>query len=659
MKLFKLTALALLATLSIPAVSQAPIPALGPPTAEIRAAPPAPAVPAGGATLNRADVEAWLDGFMPFALARGDIAGGVVVVVKDGQVLLQKGYGYSDVARRTPVSADATLFRPGSVSKLITWTAVMQLVEQGRLDLDRDVNQYLDFKIPPYRGQPITLRQIMTHTAGFQESSRHLISNNSDAIPMDRLVKMSLPERIFAPGTTPAYSNYATMLAGYIVQRVSGMSFDDYVDRRVFAPIGMTRSTFRQPLPASLAPMMSKGYPQASQDAKPFETVEPAPAGSMSATGADMAKFMIAHLAQGRGLLRPGTARLMHTPQAAAVPPLDTMALGFYRQDLNGRRVIAHGGDTQFFHSNLQLFLDENVGLFVSVNSGGANGASGPLRSALSQQFAARYFPAPRITARVDPATARKHAQMMAGTYSNSRGFETNFLRILDLFGQPKLGVDKDGALVAGDVTGLANQPRKWIEVAPFVWRDPASGERIAAKLTDGRVMRWSFEPVSPFMVFDRVPWHLDGAWLMPAFFIALVIILLTALAWPVRALARRQYKATVPYAGRRLGVYRSIHGLAWLAILTLAGWFTWVTMAFGDLSLLAGGLDWLLYLVQFLSAVVFVGLFGFALWNAWLAFTEKRRWTSKLWAVLLLFAALILLWVALGFHLIGFGTRY
>ena len=124
------------------------------------------------AALNRADVEAWLDGFMPYALERGDIAGAVVVVVKDGQVLLQKGYGYADVAKRTPVDPETTLFRPGSVSKLFTWTAVMQLVEQGKLDLDADVNEYLDFEIPARDGKPVTLRQIMTHTAGLEETAR-------------------------------------------------------------------------------------------------------------------------------------------------------------------------------------------------------------------------------------------------------------------------------------------------------------------------------------------------------------------------------------------------------------------------------------------------------------------------------------------------------
>ena len=102
---------------------------------------------------DTSDVDAWLDGYMPYAMETGDIAGAVVVVVKDGQVLTERGFGYADVAKRMPVDPSATLFRPGSVSKLFTWTAVMQLVEQGKLDLDADVNTYLDFKIPAARRQ--------------------------------------------------------------------------------------------------------------------------------------------------------------------------------------------------------------------------------------------------------------------------------------------------------------------------------------------------------------------------------------------------------------------------------------------------------------------------------------------------------------------------
>ena len=267
----------------------------------------------GAVPLTKVDVDTWLDGFLPYALSTADIPGAVVTVVKDGQLLTARGFGYADREKRTPVDPDRTLFRPGSVSKLITWTAVMQQVEQGKLDLDKDINTYLDFKIPDYDGKPITLRQVMTHTAGFEEAIKGLIfSDPAHLLPLGDYLKRWTPQRVFAPGTTPAYSNWATSLAGYAVERVSGETFDDYCDKHIFAPLGMTNSTMRQPLPAAMTGQMASGYKPGQDDPGKFEIVGPAPAGSLSSTGTDMAKFMIANLDGGKGLLSPETAAMMH-----------------------------------------------------------------------------------------------------------------------------------------------------------------------------------------------------------------------------------------------------------------------------------------------------------------------------------------------------------
>ena len=135
--------------------------------------------------LTKADFETFLDALIPSQLRNRNIAGAVVSVVKDGQVLFQKGYGYADVEEKKAVLPDQTLFRPGSISKLFTATAVMQLVEQGKLDLDRDVNDYLDFPIPKTYAEPVTLRQLLTHTGGFQETLKNLfVAHESDIKPL-------------------------------------------------------------------------------------------------------------------------------------------------------------------------------------------------------------------------------------------------------------------------------------------------------------------------------------------------------------------------------------------------------------------------------------------------------------------------------------------
>src|SRR5262245_15457728 len=175
-----------------------------------------------------ADTEAWLDGLMPSALHAARVPGAVVVIVKDGQPLVQKGYGFADWEKNVPVDPQRTLFRPGSVSKLFTWTAVMQLVEQGKLDLDVDLNRYLDFKIPARNGKALTLRHAMTHTTGLEETARDLLTYTPSTPDLGGVLKGYVPPYLYDPGSTQGYSNYATSLAGYIVQRVSGQSFDDY-----------------------------------------------------------------------------------------------------------------------------------------------------------------------------------------------------------------------------------------------------------------------------------------------------------------------------------------------------------------------------------------------------------------------------------------------
>lgn len=655
--------------LARPALAQVPAGPLQPDAAE---AAPAATVPAqapppvvdGVPALTRADAEAWLDGFMPYALASGDIAGAVVVVVKDGRVLLQKGYGYADIAERTPVDPADTLFRPGSISKLFTWTAVMQLVEQGKLDLDADVNQYLDFEIPARDGKPATLRQIMTHTAGFEEQIRALITaKDSEITPLGEALKRWVPERIHEPGTTPAYSNYATAVAGYIVERVSGESFDDYVERHIFQPLGMAHSSFRQPLPPELLAKMSKGYSKASDgEPKDYEFISLAPAGSLASTGADMARFMIAHLQNGAygdaRILREDTARTMHTTGQASIGPLNRMMLGFYETSVNGHRAIAHGGDTQWFHSDLQLFPDDGVGIFVSMNSSGRDGATGHIRNALARGFADRYLPGePEAAGGVSKEDAKLHAQQIAGSYTSSRRPESNFMSLVNLMGPVKVVANEDGTISVTLALGAGGAPKKWREVAPYVWQDTTSTDRLAADVVDGRVTRFTMEPYAPIMVFQRL-----SAWqalAMPLLAASLVILLLTVLAWPVSALVRRYYGAPYRLAGLDARAHRLVRIAALLVLVAMGAMLALVVSMLANLALTSPDTDGLIIALRLFAMVVLPLGAAVAAWNAWHVLRGRRRILAKLWAVLLALAFLFLLWIGFANHVIGFGANY
>jgi CubicO group peptidase (beta-lactamase class C family) len=662
--IFPIATVLLASTLAFAAKAQVP------PKPQAADAPP-PATPAAtieapaSPQLSRADLEAWLDGFIPFAIAEGNVAGAVVVVVKDGQVLLQKGYGYADVEKKKAVDPERTLFRPGSVSKLFTWTAVMQQVERGKLELDADVNQYLDFKIPPGPdGEPLRLRDIMTHTPGFEESLKELISEDPSTLQsLSETVKQWVPERIFEAGTMPAYSNYATGLAGYLVERTSGMSFDDYLDRNIFGPLGMRNSSFRQPLPEALKANMAQGYEKATDKPAGYELINLAPAGSLAATGADMARFMIAHLANGafgeQRILAEATARKMHGTPLTIIPNVNRMVLGFYETSTNGHRIISHGGDTQYFHSDLHLFLDDGVGYFISFNSLGREGAVGPIRDAFYRNFADRYFPGPAASGEVDEATAKEHAAEIAGSYISSRRADSSIFSILNLLQPVKVVVNDDGTISVPLLTDLNGEPTKWHEIAPYVWRDADGKARLAAEAKDGRVVRFAPEWISPIIYFERSTGSKGVGWLMPAAVASLAALALTVVFWPVAALVRRHYRKPLPFAGPEAKAYRWGRIGAALSLAAIGGWIATVMAMLEDLSLLTSRLDWWVATLRVLGSIaVFAGL-ALALWHLSVVWKAPRRWLGKIWAVVLVLATAIAAWVAVAYHLVGFSTNY
>ena len=467
---------------------------------------PAPAVPATARGIHdRGELAAFLDGVMAANLRDKHVAGATVAVVKDGQLFYANGYGYADVPHRAPVDPERTLFRIGSTSKLFTWTAVMQLVEQGKLSLDTNVNKYLDFKIPDTYKQPITLRHIMTHTPGFEEDGRDLIIDDSTKmIPLGRWLATHIPGRVRPPGTYSSYSNYATALAGYIVQRAAGVPFDDYVEQHILTPLGMNETTTRQPLPARLRGDMSQGYTWAGGTYKPqkFEIVNAAPAGSIAASGADMAKFMIAHLQDGafngQRILAESTAKQMHARAFGHDPRIPGFALGFYEKSSHGLRIIGHGGDTRWFHTDLALIPEEKIGVFVSYNtSTGGELSFGPFLT----QFLDHYYPTPATPVAPSPA-AKKEAARVAGEYEFNRRSYTTFQKAIGLAGDIRLAADDSGRIVMHSPLGDS----RLIPVGPLLYRDELGADLVAFQSdSNGRVTR-GFLGEAPMMTMERVP---------------------------------------------------------------------------------------------------------------------------------------------------------
>ena len=522
---------------------------------------PAPTVPPAPRGLrDRAELEAFLDGVMASSLRDKHVAGATVAVVKDGAVLLTKGYGFADVGHGAMVDAARTLFRVGSTSKLFTWTAVMQLVEQGKVDLDADVNGYLDFKIPATYPQPITLRHIMTHTPGFEEDGRDLFTEDSaKMIPLGRWLATHIPGRVRPPGTYSSYSNYATALAGYVVQRVSGMPYDDYIEQHILLPLGMTQTTMRQPLPARLRGDMSHGYTWGGGAfvEKPFEIINGAsPAGSLSSSATDMSKFMLAHLGggsyEGHRILAESTTARMHARAFGHDPRLPGFALGFYEKSSHGLRIIGHGGDTRWFHTDLALIPSERVGVFVSYNtSTGGELSFGPFLTALLDH----YYPATPAPAAAAPNTEAAAARI-AGEYDFNRRSYTTFQKALGLASVIRVSAGDSGRLVLHSPLGES----QLVPVGPMLYRERLGDNLVAFKAdASGRVTH-GFLGIAPMMAMERVSWWASP----PLHWVVLGLGIVVFLATVVAAVRR--------FIRRRLGHVRPEDNLAgrWLLV-TLA----------------------------------------------------------------------------------------
>jgi CubicO group peptidase (beta-lactamase class C family) len=507
--------------------------------------------------LDAKEVEAFFDGLMAAQLEIHRIPGATVALVQNGEVLFAKGYGYTNLEERTPVVADRTLFRPGSVSKLFVWTAVMQLVEEGRLDLNADVNRYLTaFQIPatlrPAQGkafpEPITLAHLMAHTAGFEEIGLGTFVRTAAEIPpLAEHLQRNMPARVRPPGVISAYSNYGVALAGHIVSQVAEMPFEQYVEERIFAPLQMDRSTFRQPLPPSLQADLATGYllTGGQNEGRDFEYIPPAPAGSLSTTATDMANFMLAHLQNGRlgdaRILQEATAQEMHQQHFTHDPRVNGFAHGFIESTLNGQHIIGHSGDTIYFHSGLMLLPDHQLGLFFSYN-----GSNGPFaRMNTERAFMDHYFPAPlnQPTASADFAT---QAARVTGTYAAARNNQSTPEKLNALFSSITVQPGTANELIATLGTP-AFFTFRFTQQEPLVYTPaeiPPStmGNLVFRADAQGNITHL-FAQNNPTTAFLRVPWYAAPSFNLSLLGLCLLLFLTVLVGGPVAFWVNRQLK--------------------------------------------------------------------------------------------------------------------
>lgn len=614
----------------------------------------APSPPAQGPA-DPAELEAFIDGLMAGQMKSYRIAGAVFSLVKDGRMMLAKGYGWSDVARQRPVTAEATLFRCASISKLVTWTAVMQLVERGQLDLKADINSYLaDNPVPPTFPEPITLENLMAHSAGFEDLATGLGSiDPGGLLTLDEYLRTYRPKRIYPPGRVTAYSNYSTCLAGAIVAKAAGQPFEDYVEHNIFEPLAMSRSSFRQPLPPALAALVSTGYRYVRGVFQPegFEYINVGPAGAMSSTAVDMAHFMIAHLQNGlfdgRRLLGEETARLMHQRHFANDPRVTGNAHGFWERQLNGLRWISHGGDTLFFHSYLILCPEKNFGFFVSFNT--ITGA-GNAREDLLQAILDRYYPQPAAPEPGLNPRFLEWARPLEGTYGPTRTAVSNFEKAQELLLNIRVRATKEGTLLTTLPFGLG--ARQWRPIEPLVFREVGGQDVLVFKQdARGRVTR-AFLNSNPLFGLVKRPWFKSPT-LHGAFVVLAVVLFLSTLFWPLRGLARLVCRG--PQPEKKSPWILRLPAL--IMSLLFLGFIAGLAVILSRPELIMAGVPVLLKKLMPLPflASVFIVLSGLAAARAW----KRKYWTlcgRAYYSLIVLagaaFMVFLLYWKLAGFRL-------
>ncbi|QIC07618.1 serine hydrolase [Brevibacillus sp. 7WMA2] len=447
------------------------------------------------------EVEDFADQFFNQSHIKNQLAGAVFVIVRDGRILLNKGYGYSDVEKKIAVNPNHTIFPLASISKVFTSTGIMQLVEQGKLDLDEDIQTYLeDITLNNKTTDKLTMKHLLTNTAGFDFTDK-LESIHHHSIPrisLDKYVKENMPSIVRKPGEAFRYDNFGFSLQGYILEKLSGKSFNQYMTENIFTPLKMENSSFL--LTPQLKANLATGYTSSNQPFPVFlsNPIEQ-PEGGMVSTGHDMAQFMMAHLNkgsfEGRTILKQGTAQNMHTIHYSVHPKVPNMAYGFetyYHSSHNNQFVIGKGGDIPGFHSWMWLLPEHKVGGFIVFNK------DKEFREELFKAFMNHYYPIPK-----------KEQTYMTSSPQQLKRFEGTYrdLRINPWI--TKITVTSQGQLLAEDPMGK-NILR---QIDPMLFKDEKGTFLAFKESADGSIGYLQYrnmvsmaQKISPSRHFADVP---------------------------------------------------------------------------------------------------------------------------------------------------------
>ncbi len=598
------------------------------------------------------NLEPSADGVMAGLFEAHQLAGAVVVIVKDGAVAFSKGYGYADLETRRPVDPAVTLFRIASLSKLFTWTAAMQLVEEGKVQLNTDVNQYLkEITVPATYDDPVTLGALMTHTAGFEDRVVGLLTTDSRAVvPFGEILREGLLSRVRPPGRVPAYSNYGAALGALVVQDVAGMPWNRVIQTRILDPLEMHHTLLVEPIPEGDVRNLAQGYSlvDGALAPQPFEIVPLLPAGGISATADDIAHFMLAHLNlgefNGQRILEEGTARRMQAPLYQPDPRISGLAHGFILTKRGGHVIVGHQGDLRYFHSDLALVPSERLGLFVSFNS--EEGAAA--RDEFVDAMFKRWYPQQPTPS--DPPAAKSVGNLsdLSGTYRSTRRPVTTIGKFAEVLGYVSVTELGQGRL---KTQAFGRSPRQWVAVAPDFYREwNHEGTLLFQSDSDRGPVRAFFGQV-PIWAYDRLVWYQEPGFQL-VLLTAEILVFLTTLVFPfIRRFIERSSDRLL---GRREPAHPIARVLASLLSLVDLAFLVGLVIVLHDPTVLLAGVPPGLSLILVLPLVggvltVMLLVVAFFAWRG-----GYWHWAARLHFSLVTMAALTFLWQLSYWNMLG-----
>jgi CubicO group peptidase (beta-lactamase class C family) len=590
-------------------------------------------------------------------MAQHDIPGGVLVVVGDGRLVRAEGYGHTDLEELTPVDAASTRFDIGSVSKLLTATAVMQQVEQGALDLHTDVNTYLTaVRVPDAFDAPVTAAHLLTHTGGFAE--HYMLGSTApgpgEVDPLAESLPRFQPSRVRPPGVVHQYDNFGMALAGHLVENVTGQSFEEYVTARILEPLAMTRSTYGRAVPDAHDVTPHEAVPGLGvTGAVPHEYVNMLPTGGLWTTGEDIAAFMLAHLHggeyEGARILDADTVAAMRRTQFAPHPDVAGIGYGFFEHRAGGRRGVQHGGSWVGASAHLYLLPDADLGLFVAFN----HGAGVELTHTLIYDALDRFFPVARQPA-VAPPIPEADAGAVAGQYRWNRHDRVTFMRLISTLTVARLRVtaNDDGTLATTMAPVRLLPDATWEPAGPGVFVEQGGTTTLAFDADDSGAVTGLHVAGAQLFSMDRLAWYETTGLVLGLLLACLAAALIAAVGWPAGALYRRVRRRS---QGRPVDVRRArrLAGLAGgLLIAFFLGLVAHFALDMGGLLAVGGAVRALLVLPLASAALtVALAFVVVRLWRTGEASTTGRAYLTGLTLALLAFIPFLYHLRLLGFH--------